>query len=105
MMNNILLMILAFVAGIALGIFFFGGLWFTVKKIITAKTPSLWVIGSFIIRFGVVLAAFYFIGAGNWQRLVICLVGFIAARFLVIRFTKTSDAKHLHLEKEFKNEA
>jgi F1F0 ATPase subunit 2 len=104
-MNNILFMILAFVAGIALGILFFGGLWFTVKKIVTAKIPALWLLGSFIIRFGVVLTGFYFISSGNWQRLVICLIGFVAARYIVIHFTKTIDAKQLHLEKENINEA
>jgi hypothetical protein len=40
-MNETLLMILAFIAGIALGIIFFGGLWFTVKKIVAAKMPAL----------------------------------------------------------------
>ena len=104
-MNETLLMILAFVAGIALGIIFFGGLWFTVKKIVTAKIPALWVLGSFIVRVGIVLLGFYFIGAGNWQRLLICLLGFIAARFIVIHFTKAIDAKQLQLKKEPIHEA
>ena len=99
-MNETLLMILAFFAGIALGIIFFGGLWFTVKKIVRAKIPALWVLGSFIVRVGIVLPGFYFIGAGNWQRLIICLIGFIAARFIVIHFTKAIDAKQLQLKKE-----
>ncbi len=99
-MNEILLMIFAPVAGIALGIIFFGGLWLTVKKMVTAKIPALLVLGSFILRIGIVMAGFYFIGSGNWQRLVICLLGFIAARFIVIHFTKTIDAKQVQLKKE-----
>lgn len=99
-MNENLLMILAFVAGIALGIIFFGGLWFTVKKAVAAKIPALWVLGSFIVRVGIVLVGFYFISSGNWQRLLSCLIGFIAARFLVIHFTKSIDAKQLQLKKE-----
>ncbi len=99
-MNETLLMILASVAGIALGIIFFGGLWFTVKKLITAKIPALWMLGSFIVRVGIVLLGFYFIGAGNWQRLISSLIGFIAARFIVIYFTKAIDAKQLILKKE-----
>ncbi len=99
-MNETLLVILAFVAGIALGIIFFGGLWVTVKKLVTAKIPALLVFGSFIIRAGIVLLGFYFISFGNWQRLVTCLVGFTAARFLVIYFTKAIDAKQLQLKKE-----
>ncbi len=104
-MNETLSVILAFVAGIALGVIFFGGLWFTVKKLITAKVPALWMVGSFILRVGMVLLGFYFIGAGNWQRLLICLLGFIAARFIVIHFTKAIDAKQLQLKKEHIHEA
>lgn len=99
-MNETLIMILAFVAGIALGIIFFGGLWFTVKKALTAKIPALWLIGSFILRIGIALAGFYFVGSGVWQRLVLCLLGFILARFIVIHFTKTKHAIQLEIRKE-----
>ncbi|MDQ2721055.1 MAG: ATP synthase subunit I [Bacteroidota bacterium] len=104
-MNETLLIILAFVAGIALGIIFFGGLWFTVKKIVTAKIPALWVLGSFIIRVSIVLFGLYFISSGSWQLLVLCLIGFIAARFIVIYFTKAIDAKQVQLKKEPIHEA
>lgn len=99
-MNETLLILLAFVAGIALGIIFFGGLWLTVKKMVSAKIPALWVLSSFIIRFGIVLLGFYFISLGNWQRLISCLLGFIASRFMVIQFTKSIDAKQLKLKKK-----
>lgn len=104
-MNETLLIILSFVAGIALGIIFFGGLWLTVKKIVTAKIPVLLMLGSFIVRVGIILFGFYFISSGNWQRLVSCLIGFIAAKFIVIYFTKAIDAKNLQLIKENKHAA
>ena len=104
-MNETLIMIAALVAGMALGTLFFGGLWLTVKKAVTAKVPALWVLGSFIFRVGIVLLGFYFIGAGNWQRLVSCLIGFIIARFIVIYFTKSRDEKHMQLGKEAAHEA
>ncbi len=99
-MNETALMILAFVAGIGLGILFFGVLWFTVKKSITSNTPVLWVLGSFFLRISTTLLGFYFIGSGNWERLLICLAGFIIARFIVIHFTKSIDEKQMRLEKE-----
>lgn len=99
-MNDVLFIIVAFIFGIVLGIIFFGGLWFTVKKIVKAKNAALWILGSFIFRMAVVLSGFYFIGAGHWERLLICLVGFVAARLIVIRFTKTADAKDLLLKKK-----
>ena len=87
-MNETWNMILAFIAGLLLGALFFGGLWFTVKKMSTSAKPALLVLGSFVSRMVVVLIGFYFIGAGNWQRLLIALLGFIIARFIVIYLTK-----------------
>jgi hypothetical protein len=37
---------------------------------------------------GLVLAGFYFVGRGGWARLVSCLLGFIIARFIVLRLTR-----------------
>ena len=104
-MNETLSMILAFIAGIALGILFFGVLWLTVKKSVTAKTPWLWVLGSFLLRVGITLLGFYFVSGGKWQRLLICLAGFIIARFLVIHFTRSIDKKNIQLRKEAVHEA
>lgn len=91
-MNEILIMILNFIVGIALGIIFFGGLWLTVKKAVTSTKPALFILVSFVIRISLVLLGFYFITAGNWQKLLMALAGFIIARFLVIHFTKTKQS-------------
>ena len=88
-MNETLNILLVFVAGLALGALFFGGLWLTVKKAVNSTKPSIIILCSFVARMAVVLIGFYFIGAGNWQRLMIALAGFIIARLLVIYFTKT----------------
>ena len=92
-MNEILIIILAFIAGLALGAIFFGGLWFTVKKSITAKTPAIWIISSFFLRISIVLVGFYFISSGSWQRLLVCLLGFIIARIIITHFTKSIKIK------------
>jgi F1F0 ATPase subunit 2 len=88
-MNNFLLLALALVAGLVLGAIFFGGLWWTVRKGISSKSPALWFLGSMLLRMGIVLAGFNFIGRGDWQRLVVCLLGFIIARIIVMRLTRT----------------
>ena len=88
-MNNILGLALALAAGLVLGALFFGGLWWTVRKGIFSKSPALWFLGSTLLRTGIVLAGFYFAGRGNWRRLVVCLLGFIVARFIVMRLTRT----------------
>ena len=88
-MNNFLLLALALVAGLLLGTIFFGGLWWTVRKGVFAKSPALWFLGSKLMRMSLVLSGFYFVGHGDWQRLVTCLIGFIIARFIVMRLTRT----------------
>ncbi|HEV2692771.1 MAG TPA: ATP synthase subunit I [Verrucomicrobiae bacterium] len=84
-MNEILMLVLALVAGLLLGGFFFGGLWWTVRKGVSSTWPALWFLGSLLLRTGTVLAGFYFIGHGDWRRLAACLLGFISARFLIMR--------------------
>jgi F1F0 ATPase subunit 2 len=103
-MNNNFFLILAFIAGTALGIFFFGVLWFTVKKLVQSKRPALWFLGSLILRVGITLTGFYFIAHGSWQRMLVCLLGFITARFIVIRLTM-DNKKQLPIHKETFHEA
>ena len=99
-MNEVSYMVLAFISGLALGALFFGGLWLTVKKAVTAKVPALWILSSFFIRIGITVAGFYFISSGNLKRLLICLAGFIVARFLVIHLTKSIQEHRLPVKKE-----
>ncbi|MHA4811401.1 N-ATPase subunit AtpR [Flavitalea flava] len=91
MMDETYYMILSFAGGILLGIIFFGGLWFTVKKVVASKMPALWILTSFILRISSTLFGFYFIGSSNWQRLLLCTIGFIIARSIVLRYTKSND--------------
>ncbi len=105
MINEILFMALVFTGGMLLGVLFFGGLWFTVKKAVLSKTPALWISGSFFFRVGLTLAGFYFIASGNWQRLASCMLGFILARFFVIYITKSLDGNKIRLRKEADREA
>jgi len=88
-MNSVLFLALALMAGLLLGAIFFGGLWWTVRKGISSKSPALWFLGSMVLRMGIVLAGFYFVGQGDWRRLVVCLLGFIFARIIVLRLTRT----------------
>ncbi len=104
-MNEVLYRVLVFITGLILGTLFFGGLWFTVKKSVTSKKPALWVFSSFFIRIGITLIGFYFIAASSWQRLLICLLGFIIARFIVIQFTKSYEVNQTPIKKEVDHEA
>lgn len=80
----------ALAVGVLLGVFFFGGLWFTVRKAVGANTPELWFLLSFIVRMSAVLASFYAISSsGTWQHLSIALLGFVLARMALICFTSS----------------
>ena len=99
-MNEIVTITMVFLGGAVLGILFFGGLWFTVKKSVIAKRPALLILISFFVRIAITVIGFYVLGGDNWQNILLCLFGFIAARFAVLYVTKTMDTKQLTLTKE-----
>src|SRR5579864_8194595 len=83
MMNETLILVLALVTGVLLGAMFFGGLWWTVRKGVSSKQPALWFLGSLLLRTSIAMAGFYFVARGHWERLLVCLLGFIMARLIV----------------------
>ena len=105
MINEISNLVLPFILGLLLGVLFFGGLWFTVKKLNSSEMPALLVLSSFIFRISIVLTGFYFIGLSDWKKVIVCLIGFIVARFGIIHYTKSIDEKTLEIKKEVSNEA
>lgn len=84
-MSDPLDLALALLAGVVLGAFFFGGLWWTVQKGLTSESPALWFFGSMLLRTGLILAGFYYVSQGHWSMLVACLGGFLIARVFVVR--------------------
>ncbi len=86
-MNEILSLMPALVAGILLGAMFFGGLWRTVRKGMASTRPALWFFGSLLLRTSMTLTGFYMVSDGQWEKLLVCLVGFTIARPIVTRVT------------------
>ena len=86
-MNETLNLAPAMVTGVLLGVMFFGGLWWTVRKGVSFKQPALWFFGSQLLRMSITLAGFYFVSGDHWERLLVCLLGFVLARFIVMRLT------------------
>jgi F1F0 ATPase subunit 2 len=98
-MNDTLSFTFAFLAGLLLGGIFFGGLWWTVRCAVVSPQPAMWFLGSLLLRTGVVLLGFYAVGGGQWQRLLLCLLGFFTARPVVTWLTRptganAAEAKH-----------
>ena len=92
-MSEIMLSALALLAGILLGAMFFGGLWWTVLKGVASPRPALWFLGSLLLRMSLALAGLYVVSGGQWDRLLVCLLGFVMARLVVTWLTRP-EASH-----------
>ena len=98
-MNEILSLVLALGMGVLLGAMFFGGLWWTVQKVVSSKWSALWILGSLLLRMSIALAGFYFVAGGHWESLLVCLLGFGIARLAVTRLTRSAE-KSVYVAKE-----
>ncbi len=70
-------------AGGLLGVFFFGGLWWTVQKMAVSDKPYLVSVISFVVRAFVALVVLYFLLNAGWIYLFVSLAGFITARTIL----------------------
>lgn len=86
-------LVLPLLAGVLLGMFFFGGLWWTIRRGVSSKQPAVLFFFSLFLRTGIALAGFYFVARGDWRRVLACLVGFILARILVTWLTRVPIVK------------
>ena len=86
-------LVLPLLAGVFLGMFFFGGLWWTIRRGVSSKLPAALFFFSLLLRTGVALAGFYFVARGDWHRVLACLVGFMLARILVTWLTRVPMAE------------
>jgi F1F0 ATPase subunit 2 len=76
---------LALLAGVAVGVVFFGGLWWTVKKLPTAPNPALLMLSSALGRFLVACAGFLAATAGKPLTSILWIAGFLGTRFALSR--------------------
>jgi len=90
---------LALLAGLLLGVFFFAGLWWTVRRLNSSKHVALLFLASMLLRTGTVVLGFYFIMDDHWQRLVAALLGFIIARIVVTRLTRLTNQSNTQMAK------
>ena len=96
-MRKVPRILVAGVAGVILGVIYFGGLWWTVRRLQAVPYPMAFFLASFILRVGVALAGFFFVTTYRWDleglartppalsRLAAALVGFILVRVVLLR--------------------
>ena len=80
--------VIAVLAGVALGLVFYAGLWWTVRRAATFRRPGLSVLTSLLLRMSVTLGGFYLVAGDDWARLLLCLAGFVLARAAVTWLTR-----------------
>lgn len=84
-MNEILVIASATISGIALGVFYFGGLWLTLLHLSRSRQPVLLTLSSFLGRSIVCLFCFYLVASNSWEGLVSSLAGFTLTKIALTR--------------------
>lgn len=75
----------AFIGGVILGVFFFGGLWLTIRSINNADRPVWLLLSSFFGRTVIVLIGFVLIASGHWERILAASLAFLLSRMVLVR--------------------
>jgi len=86
-------LVVAFVAGIAIGAAYFAALWWTVRDLHHARRPAARLTASTVVRLALVVGAFWLVMNGESRRLLACLAGFITARFVAMRIVRHSSSQ------------
>jgi F1F0 ATPase subunit 2 len=84
-MTPLPLLLLVLAAGFAVGLLFFASLWFTVRRLPHSVNPIPLLLISGLLRLLGALGAMALLAAGDWQRLLAALLGFVLARVLLVR--------------------
>ena len=87
-MSDIAPVIGALAIGIFLGALFFGGLWWTVRRGLTAANPALWFGVGALARMVVTISGLYYLARAGWPSLVAGLCGLLIARVTATRLTR-----------------
>ncbi|RIK40566.1 MAG: ATPase F0F1 [Chloroflexi bacterium] len=76
----------ALLAGAGIGLFYFGGLWWTANQLTRTNRPGLLFMASFVGRTGLSVLGFYLVMGDRWERAAAAVVGFLLARLLTVRY-------------------
>ena len=76
---------MAICAEAIIGAAYFVSMRWTVDRLVRARQPMIWLLGGAGVRIALVLPLFYIVMAGQWQRMLVCLAGFVAVRAFATR--------------------
>ena len=90
MHDDLWTLMMALMAGIALGGGYFGGLWLTVQRLPVSSSPAFLALMSFWVRLVGCVIGFYVVMGGHWERLAVCFLGFLGMRAFLVRHWQPS---------------
>ncbi len=90
-MNEFVRYALAFVGGMLLAALFYGGLWWTVRRALGSRNPALWFAASLLARTAAAAAGIAYFATGGWKNSALCLLGFVAVRFVAVTLAGLPD--------------
>jgi F1F0 ATPase subunit 2 len=99
-MSEALILAGSLLAGVLLGAFFFGGLWWTIRTSPPSQWSGLLFSASLLLRMAVAITGFYLVSHGEWRKLVACLAGFLLARIAVTRLIRLPSATSVRILQE-----
>jgi F1F0 ATPase subunit 2 len=77
--------------GLVTGLFFFGCLWLTVRRLGETAHPHRWLFLSFIGRAAVVLGVFYVLAEKGPAMVIAAAAGFLVARVGLVRYVAPNE--------------
>ena len=95
---NVLALTIAAIAGLVMGLVYFGGLWLSVRQLPDIERPCLLFWGSCLLRSAIVLGGFYLILRyfANEPLIIVlltCVLGFLIPRNILIYLITTFSAE------------
>jgi|ADurb_H2B_02_Slu_FD_contig_21_6592490_length_651_multi_4_in_0_out_0_2 F1F0 ATPase subunit 2 len=84
LMADLAVLVLAMSLGIGLGLFYFGGLWLTLKHLPARGQPAILALGSFFVRSAICILGFYLISGSGLGALICGLAGFMISKVALI---------------------
>jgi F1F0 ATPase subunit 2 len=88
----------ALASGILLGVFVFGGLWWTVRHGLASANPAAWFAISALLRLAAVIVTFYNMVLVGAPSVLACLLGLLFARFVITQLIRSNRSRRIPIQ-------
>jgi F1F0 ATPase subunit 2 len=92
-MSEIFIDVRSLMIGLGIGVIFFAGLWWTIRKGVQSEQPVFWFFGSLLARMMVVLAGSVYVAQFGWRSVLFYFSGLMFARLGITWVTRPRLAK------------